>query len=429
MDGTPARVSDVTSLAEAQVLFAELRDMAPALRAAVLETVDRAWRDRAFGDFWAHMLVARGAAEVMIEPDLAIWDYAALQVIVEEAGGRIPRSSGGPPATAAASSPRTGRCTRRCSDGSRGRRTERPARPDGTARGHGSIVSPDPPARAMTTFAAATSCAPRPVRSQTVSLIRPSATGRLARDHGSELHRSLDLIRERAAALRAARTVPGSPPPARPRRGGSVGPTPACPRRRNRAPSRARRARATPAPPRSARGRAGRPTSAPATASGISDAASTAHPSPSTVRRSATQAAAWSGTRPQTRIFADVGAHLPQRLDLLACLDPGADHGDRPHVRRREPSRRHPARGTGPLVRDEPVVQQERGGRAVAGVEGEDEPVDRGGNLPVEAARDLHGVVGRAVEMPGLHVDPRPRPRERRGGSPPAAPPGPRNRR
>jgi histidinol-phosphatase len=97
VDGAPARVSEVSSLGAAQVLFAELRDMAPALRAALLEIVDRAWRDRSFGDFWAHMLVARGAAEVMIEPDLAIWDYAALQVIVEEAGGRMTTFLGGPP--------------------------------------------------------------------------------------------------------------------------------------------------------------------------------------------------------------------------------------------------------------------------------------------------------------------------------------------
>jgi histidinol-phosphatase len=35
------------------------------------------------------MLVARGAADVMLEPSLAIWDYAAPKVIVEEAGGRM----------------------------------------------------------------------------------------------------------------------------------------------------------------------------------------------------------------------------------------------------------------------------------------------------------------------------------------------------
>ena len=41
-------------------------------------------RTRAFGDFWGHMLVARGAAEVMIEPELRTWDTAAVRVIVEQ---------------------------------------------------------------------------------------------------------------------------------------------------------------------------------------------------------------------------------------------------------------------------------------------------------------------------------------------------------
>jgi histidinol-phosphatase len=46
-------------------------------------------RSRGFGDFWAHMLVAEGAVEIAIEPAVAIWDMAAVQVIVEEAGGRF----------------------------------------------------------------------------------------------------------------------------------------------------------------------------------------------------------------------------------------------------------------------------------------------------------------------------------------------------
>lgn len=46
-------------------------------------------RSRGFGDFWGHMLVARGAAHVMVEPELSVWDVAALQPIVTEAGGRI----------------------------------------------------------------------------------------------------------------------------------------------------------------------------------------------------------------------------------------------------------------------------------------------------------------------------------------------------
>ncbi|HEV3471668.1 MAG TPA: inositol monophosphatase family protein [Actinomycetota bacterium] len=58
--------------------------------------VARAWRDRGFGDFWGHMLVARGAAHVMVEPTLKLWDVAPLEPIVSEAGGRITGPTGTP---------------------------------------------------------------------------------------------------------------------------------------------------------------------------------------------------------------------------------------------------------------------------------------------------------------------------------------------
>src|SRR6478735_9238752 len=47
------------------------------------------WRTRAFGDFWSHMLVAEGACDISAEPEVNLWDLAALQVIVTEAGGRF----------------------------------------------------------------------------------------------------------------------------------------------------------------------------------------------------------------------------------------------------------------------------------------------------------------------------------------------------
>ena len=59
-------------------------------------TLAEAKRTRGFGDFWGHMLVARGSAEAMIEPELSLWDYAALVPIVEEAGGRVTALDGGP---------------------------------------------------------------------------------------------------------------------------------------------------------------------------------------------------------------------------------------------------------------------------------------------------------------------------------------------
>jgi histidinol-phosphatase len=54
----------------------------------------RVWRTRAFGDFWSHMLVAEGAVDISCEPEVSLWDLAALQPIVEEAGGRFSDLSG-----------------------------------------------------------------------------------------------------------------------------------------------------------------------------------------------------------------------------------------------------------------------------------------------------------------------------------------------
>lgn len=54
----------------------------------------RAWRTRAHGDFWSHMLVAEGAVDIAAEPSLALWDMAALDIIVREAGGRFTNLEG-----------------------------------------------------------------------------------------------------------------------------------------------------------------------------------------------------------------------------------------------------------------------------------------------------------------------------------------------
>jgi histidinol-phosphatase len=56
--------------------------------------LDSAWRTRGHGDFWSHMLVAEGALEIAVEPQLALWDMAALDIIVREAGGRFTNLDG-----------------------------------------------------------------------------------------------------------------------------------------------------------------------------------------------------------------------------------------------------------------------------------------------------------------------------------------------
>jgi histidinol-phosphatase len=49
----------------------------------------RCWAARGFSDFWGHVLVAEGSADVAVEPVMNLWDNAAIKVIVEEAGGRF----------------------------------------------------------------------------------------------------------------------------------------------------------------------------------------------------------------------------------------------------------------------------------------------------------------------------------------------------
>ncbi|HSP34079.1 MAG TPA: inositol monophosphatase family protein [Thermoanaerobaculia bacterium] len=65
-----------------------------------VKLVRRCSRSRAFGDFWAHMLVAEGGIDIAIEPQVAHWDMAAIQIIVDEAGGRFTALDGQPRADA-----------------------------------------------------------------------------------------------------------------------------------------------------------------------------------------------------------------------------------------------------------------------------------------------------------------------------------------
>jgi histidinol-phosphatase len=52
------------------------------------------WRTRGFGDFWTYTMVAEGIADIAAEPEVSLWDLAAVQVIVEEAGGTFSDVSG-----------------------------------------------------------------------------------------------------------------------------------------------------------------------------------------------------------------------------------------------------------------------------------------------------------------------------------------------
>lgn len=95
--GAPCRVSKVATLADASLSYSSLQGWDPSGRGEAFRRLsDTVWRTRAFGDFWSYMLVAEGAVDIACEPEVSLWDLAALNVIVEEAGGRFTDLSGAP---------------------------------------------------------------------------------------------------------------------------------------------------------------------------------------------------------------------------------------------------------------------------------------------------------------------------------------------
>ncbi len=87
--GERIHVSAIAAVEEAQVLYGSYRLTLDSWGGRADGLLRRAWRQRGFGDFWSHCLVAEGSAEVMLEGQISPWDIAALIVIVEEAGGRL----------------------------------------------------------------------------------------------------------------------------------------------------------------------------------------------------------------------------------------------------------------------------------------------------------------------------------------------------
>jgi histidinol-phosphatase len=91
-DGVRLSVSRVSSLEAATVSSTSQRNLPPGW--SVL--AERAWAARGWADFWQHCLVAEGAIELAVENGLKIWDYSAISLVVEEAGGRMSTFDGEP---------------------------------------------------------------------------------------------------------------------------------------------------------------------------------------------------------------------------------------------------------------------------------------------------------------------------------------------
>lgn len=89
-NGRAMQVSRIDAVENAHIAYASVKDWERyGLGEPFLALMRRCTRARGFGDFWMHMLVAEGAIEIACEPEVAPWDVAAVQVIVEESGGRF----------------------------------------------------------------------------------------------------------------------------------------------------------------------------------------------------------------------------------------------------------------------------------------------------------------------------------------------------
>lgn len=95
LDGDAVWVSSVQRIEDAQLSYNDLRTFEHHGHGeAARELSGRVWRVRGFGDFWSHAMVADGSVDIAVEPIVNPWDLAALQVLVEEAGGRFSDLSG-----------------------------------------------------------------------------------------------------------------------------------------------------------------------------------------------------------------------------------------------------------------------------------------------------------------------------------------------
>lgn len=83
-------VSGVTSISEATILSGSVMTLERKGKLkGFLELASRAWTARTWGDAYGHCMIARGKADVMLDPRVESWDTCAVSVIVEEAGGRM----------------------------------------------------------------------------------------------------------------------------------------------------------------------------------------------------------------------------------------------------------------------------------------------------------------------------------------------------
>jgi histidinol-phosphatase len=97
LNSTQLQVSGVVGVSDAFLSYSELSEWVKCGRGQqFVDLLRDAGRTRGFGDFFSYMLVAEGAADIACEPQLALHDMAALDVVIREAGGTFTNLDGTP---------------------------------------------------------------------------------------------------------------------------------------------------------------------------------------------------------------------------------------------------------------------------------------------------------------------------------------------
>jgi histidinol-phosphatase len=91
--GEPCGVSSIARIEDCAVTTTSARSMPDGW----WTIVQRAWSNRGLGDFWQYCLVAEGSVDIACDSVMHVWDYAPVQILVEEAGGRCSTFTGGEP--------------------------------------------------------------------------------------------------------------------------------------------------------------------------------------------------------------------------------------------------------------------------------------------------------------------------------------------
>lgn len=89
IDGQAIHVSAVTSLADATVSMTSFQRVEAMYPAGYRRLVSASGMSRTWGDCYGYLALAAGRIEVMLDPEMNLWDLAALWPIITEAGGRL----------------------------------------------------------------------------------------------------------------------------------------------------------------------------------------------------------------------------------------------------------------------------------------------------------------------------------------------------